>query len=144
DGEIVIAIGNDQQFTRLCSIVQLDHLAKDKRFKTNPNRVKYRNELIPLLQRAFLTNTSSYWKAQFDQYKIPCGPIQHLENVYNDPQLNARDMFNQVEHPTAGLIEMIGSPLKLSRTPVTIRHYPPNKGEHNDQILNTGRDSDGF
>lgn len=135
DGEMVIAVGNDQQFTRLCQVIEQPALAEDERFKTNPDRVKNRSILTPILQRAFLENDTAYWKEQCDLHTIPCGPIQNLEQVYNDPQLQAREMFIETEHPTAGTIKMIGSPLKLSRTPVTVRHHPPNKGEHNEEIL---------
>lgn len=135
NGEMVIAVGNDHQFARLCEIMGVPELAEDPKFKTNPDRVKNRSELIPQLQTIFLTKETDYWKEQCDANSIPCGPINNLEQVYNDPQLRARDMFIKAEHPTAGEIEMIGSPLKLSRTPVTTRLHPPNKGEHNDEIL---------
>ncbi len=136
DGEMVIAVGNDSQFKKLCEIIEQPKLATDIRFQTNPDRVKHRLELVPILQRAFLQRNTSYWKEKCDENNIPCGPIQDLEDVYNDPQLNKRNMFIEMEHPTAGEIELIGSPLHLSRTPVTFRHHPPNLGEHNDEILN--------
>jgi len=135
DGEMVIAVGNDEQFKRLCAIMGLKHLPDDERFRTNPNRVKHRNELIPLLQERFKEETTSTWKEKCDKAGIPCGPIHNLEQVYHDPQLNERGMFITMEHPQAGEIKMIGSPLKLSRTPVTYRHHPPIKGEHNEDIL---------
>ena len=135
DGEMVIAVGNDSQFKNLCKLIDQPELAEDSRFNTNPNRVKHRQELVPILQRAFLDHNTSYWKELCDQNNIPCGPIQNLEEVYNDPQLNERNMFIESDHPTAGAVHMIGSPLKLSRTPVTYRHHPPNVGEHNQEIL---------
>lgn len=135
DGEMVIAVGNDSQFKNLCKLIDQPELAEDSRFDTNPNRVKHRQELVPILQRAFLDHNTSYWKELCDQNNIPCGPIQNLEEVYNDPQLNERNMFIESDHPTAGIVHMIGSPLKLSRTPVTYRHHPPNVGEHNQEIL---------
>lgn len=135
DGEMVIAVGNDSQFKNLCKLIDQPELAEDSRFNTNPNRVKHRQELVPILQRAFLDHNTSYWKELCDQNNIPCGPIQNLEEVYNDPQLNERNMFIESDHPTAGIVHMIGSPLKLSRTPVTYRHHPPNVGEHNQEIL---------
>lgn len=134
DGEMVIAVGNDNQFRNLCSLMSLPELADDARFKTNPDRVANRNELIPILQRAFLDESTDVWKTKCDAHNIPCGPIQDLEQVYQDPQLHARDMFISAEHPTAGEIKMIGSPIKLSRTPVSVRHYPPNIGEHNEEF----------
>lgn len=135
DGEMVIAVGNDHQFKNLCDIIEQPELANDTRFLTNPDRVEHRQELVPILQRAFLQSDTSYWKKKCDEHNIPCGPIQHLEEVYQDPQLKERNMFFQYDHPTAGKIKMIGSPLHLSRTPVSIRHHPPNIGEHNEEIL---------
>jgi len=135
DGEMVIAVGNDNQFKNLCNLIQQPELSEDIRFKTNPDRVQNRNKLIPILQKAFLNETTAYWKEQCDKYRIPCGPIQNVEQVVEDPQLNSREMFIEAEHPTAGKIKMIGSPLKFSRTPVSYRHHPPNHGEHNEEIL---------
>lgn len=135
NGEMVIAVGNDEQFKKLCEVIGKPKLAKDPRFATNPNRVKNRNELIPILQRAFLEKETKEWKEKCDKNNIPCGPIQNLKEVHTDPQLNHRNMFIDFDHPTAGPIQVIGSPLKLSRTPVTYRYHPPDHGEHNDEIL---------
>lgn len=136
DGEMVIAVGNDHQFKRLCDILTIPHIAEDAKYSTNPNRVTNRNSLIPILQREFLKQPIAHWKKLCDKHAIPCGPIQNLEEVYHDPQLEARNMFLNMDHPTAGKIKVIGSPLKLSRTPVTFRYYPPDIGEHNEEILN--------
>lgn len=135
NGEMVIAVGNDEQFKKLCEVIGKPKLANDPRFATNPNRVKNRNELIPILQRAFLEKETEEWKEKCDENNIPCGPIQNLKEVHTDPQLNHRNMFIDFDHPTAGPIQVIGSPLKLSRTPVTYRYHPPDHGEHNDEIL---------
>lgn len=137
DGEMVIAVGNDGQFTKLCQMIHQPSLATDPRFSSNPNRVKHRSELIPLLQTAFLQQTSAEWKRQCDDLQIPCGPIQQLDEVILDPQLQARNMFVSTEHPTAGNVKMIGSPLHLSRTPISIRSHPPNLGEHNEEIFSS-------
>lgn len=135
DGKMVFAVGNDRQFKSFCTILKLDDLALDERFRTNPKRVKHRHVLIPILQKALLKETTSYWKEKCDEHNIPCGPIQTLDDVVNDPQLNARHMFITTDHPTAGTLKLIGSPLKLSRTPVTYDKHPPNIGEHNDEFL---------
>lgn len=136
DGQMVIAVGNDRQYAQFCNILGKPELATDKRFKTNANRVKNRDILTPLLQEIMLTKPRNYWQEQCNDHGIPCGPIQNLEEVVNDPQLQARDMFVEQDHPVAGKIKLIGSPLKLSRTPVTMRHHPPEVGEHNEEILN--------
>ncbi|MFA1822089.1 CaiB/BaiF CoA transferase family protein [Virgibacillus oceani] len=134
DGEMVIAVGNDNQFSMLCKLIGKPALAADPRFKTNPDRVENRETIVPLLQEEFLKKPTSYWKDQCKINNIPCGPIQNLAEVAEDPQLQARDMFIDYEHPAAGDIKMIGSPLKLSRTPVSIRQHPPDAGEHNEEI----------
>src|SRR5690625_3378648 len=86
DGEMVIAVGNDNQFKNLCNLIQQPELSEDIRFKTNPDRVQNRNKLIPILQKAFLNETTTYWKEQCDKYRIPCGPIQKVEQVVEEPQ----------------------------------------------------------
>lgn len=134
DGEIVIAVGNDNQFKALCDILEKPELAEDERFLTNPVRVKNREQLIPLLQNLFRKKPSTYWQEKCNENNIPCGPIQNLKQVVNDPQLDARGMFIDMEHPTAGPVKMIASPLKLSRTPVSYRFPPPDHGEHNPEI----------
>ncbi|MEF2292308.1 MULTISPECIES: CaiB/BaiF CoA transferase family protein [Virgibacillus] len=135
DGEMVIAAGNDRQFQMLCDILGAASLKTDPKFKTNPDRVANRNELVPLLQQLFLQQPTAYWLKECRQQSIPCGPIQNMAEVARDSQLLARDMFVQMKHPTAGEIHLIGSPLKLSRTPVSYRYHPPNAGEHNQMIL---------
>ena len=111
-------------------------LAEDGRFKTNPQRVKHRDELIPKLQHTFATKPTAYWRGKCSENNIPCGTIQNLEEVVQDKQLQALNTFITQKHPTAGLIKMIGSPLKLSRTPVEYKYHPPNPGKHQTEIMN--------
>lgn len=136
NGEMVIAVGNDNQFKTLCHILKHPELPDDERFATNPNRVENRKALIPILQESFQKETTSYWYEQCKRSNIPCGPIQTLDEVEQDEQLQARHMFWEADHPTAGKVRMIGSPLKLSRTPVDVRRHPPDAGEHNAEIKN--------
>ena len=136
DGEIVIAVGNDNQFKALCDVLEKPDLAEDKRFLTNPDRVKYREQLTTRLQDIFRKKPTAYWQEKCNDNNIPCGPIQNLKEVVNDPQLHEREMFINMEHPTAGPIKMIASPLKLSRTPVSYRFPPPDHGEHHSEIQN--------
>jgi len=135
DGEMVIAVGNDNQFKALCRILGQEDIADDERYQTNPQRVKYREQLIRVLQTVLATKPTTYWQQQCRENGIPSGPIQNLEEVVNDEQLQSRNMFITHDHPTAGPIKMIGSPLKLSRTPVEIKHHPPNPGEHQAEIM---------
>lgn len=136
DGEMVIAVGNDDQFKNLCQLIGKPKLSDNQQFKSNPDRVQNRNKLIPILQKVFLEKTTSHWKKLCDEYRVPCGPIQNVAEVVADPQLQSRDMFIETNHPSAGKVRMIGSPLKFSRTPVSYRYHPPNHGEHNQEILN--------
>jgi crotonobetainyl-CoA:carnitine CoA-transferase CaiB-like acyl-CoA transferase len=136
DGEMVIAVGNDNQFKALCAVLEKPEYAKNVRYQTNPSRVENREELIPLLQEVFLAKETAYWQEQCRNNNIPSGPIQSLDKVINDKQLQSRNMFITQDHPTAGRIRMIGSPLKLSRTPVQMKYHPPNPGEHNEEIMN--------
>ncbi|WP_028784498.1 CaiB/BaiF CoA transferase family protein [Thalassobacillus devorans] len=136
DGDMVVAVGNDRQFQRLCDLLELPEVAMEDRFSTNPLRVENRKELTNILQEAFRKHTAFYWKKQLDKALIPCGPIQNLKVLANDPQLAARDMFFSMKHPKAGKIKLVGSPLKLSRTPVSYRYYPPEAGEHQMEFFN--------
>jgi len=135
DGEMVIAVGNDQQFENLCHLIGHPELAKHPNYRTNPDRVQNRKQLIPKLQKAFLEEPTNVWKERCHNAGIPFGPIQTIDKLPKDSQLQARDMFLSTEHPKAGQLRMIGSPLKLSRTPVNVRHHPPDPGEHTDEIL---------
>ncbi|KAA0956977.1 CaiB/BaiF CoA transferase family protein [Planococcus kocurii] len=135
DGEMVIAVGTDQQFQALCTVLGKPQYAVDERYDSNPKRVKNRDSLVPLLQEALLTQKTVYWQAICIKNNIPAGPIQTIAEMIHDPQLQARDMFIEQNHPTAGKIKLIGSPLKLSRTPVKMERHPPNVGEHNEEIL---------
>ena len=136
DSEMVIAVGNDRQFAKLCTILDMPDLALEERFKNNSDRVANRIQLVPILQSVLLTRSTEHWNESCKRNNIPSGPINNLEQVINDPQLKARGMFITQDHPTAGRIKMIGSPLKLSRTPVKIKCHAPNAGEHQDEIMN--------
>lgn len=136
DSEMVIAVGNDHQFAELCNLLDMPDLALEDRFKKNSDRVMNRIQLVPILQSVFLTKSTEHWNESCKKNNIPSGPINNLEQVVNDPQLKARGMFVTQDHPTAGRIKMIGSPLKLSRTPVKIKYHAPDPGEHQDEIMN--------
>lgn len=135
DGELAVAVGNDHQFRAFCTVLNKPGLADDERFRSNPDRVQNRERIIPLLQEVLLAKPTAYWREECRKHNIPCGPIQNLEQVVKDPQLLARDMIMEMVHPTAGPIKMIGSPLKLSRTPVELRLHPPDPGEYDEEIL---------
>ncbi|HET7658721.1 MAG TPA: CaiB/BaiF CoA-transferase family protein [Bacillales bacterium] len=135
DGEMVIAIGNDSQFRRFCKAIEYDELANDQRFETNPKRLENRNVLIEMIQEVMKTRTSKQWMAALNEIEIPCGPIQNLADLFQEEQIKAREMLVDIDHPTAGKIPLVGSPLKFSRTTVEVSKHPPLAGEHTEEIL---------
>jgi crotonobetainyl-CoA:carnitine CoA-transferase CaiB-like acyl-CoA transferase len=135
DYEIIIAVGNDRQFRSLCSLLEMDELSRDERFSTASARNINRNELIPQIQETLLTKTADEWLKVFQENNIPCGPINTLDQVFEDKQVLERQMVQEVEHPQVGMVKLLGSPLKLSDTPVTIERHPPLHGEHTEEVL---------
>ena len=135
DKEIIIAVGNDRQFQRFCSLINAEELPQDERFATANARIIYREELIPILQEVILTKTADEWLRIFQENNIPCGPINTLDRVFIDEQVLERQMIQEVEHPSVGIVKLLGSPLKLSDTPVTIERHPPLHGEHTEEVL---------
>jgi crotonobetainyl-CoA:carnitine CoA-transferase CaiB-like acyl-CoA transferase len=135
DGEMVVAVGNDRQFLRLCSVLGLQEIGEDKRFSTNPKRLENKDELVAILSKEMNQKTSTEWLELLSQHGIPCGPINTMQQLFDDPQVKAREMVVAVNHPTAGSIPLVGSPLKLSRTPVEIKRHPPLAGEHSKEVM---------
>ena len=137
DAWLVIAVGNDKQFARLCEMIGRLDLAQDSRFVTNSGRVEHRYELIALLKPVFLEKTESEWLSALEGAGIPCGPINTLDKVFAEPQVGAREMLIHMEHPEIGrsALRLVGSPLKFSDTPVDYKLPPPRLGEHTEQVL---------
>jgi len=142
DGAIVVAIGNDAQFVRFAELIGKPELAGDPRFETNVARVRNRDALVPVLEAAMASRASADWTAALDAAGLSCGPINTLEQVFDHPQVQARGMRVQMDHPLSGTVALVGSPLKLSASPVSYRRHPPTLGEHTDVILaELGRDA---
>jgi crotonobetainyl-CoA:carnitine CoA-transferase CaiB-like acyl-CoA transferase len=135
DFEIIIAVGNDNQFERFCTLLEKDELSRDERFTTASGRNINREELLPQIQEALLTKTADEWLTIFQENNIPCGPINTLDKVFEDQQVLARQMVQEIEHPEVGMVKLLGSPIRLSDTPVTIERYPPLHGEHTEEVL---------
>lgn len=153
DGFVALAIGSDAQYRRFCEIAAGPgrpgeagapppaQLASDiqfifeERFQTNAGRVENREELVPSLQRIFRTRGSEEWLALLLAAGIPAGPINDIPTILNDPQVLAREMAQEVEHPTAGSIQLLGPVAKLSGTPAQIRRAPPVLGADTAEIL---------
>jgi crotonobetainyl-CoA:carnitine CoA-transferase CaiB-like acyl-CoA transferase len=135
DGHLIVAVGNDGQFSRFVTELGTPELAKDARFATNQLRVKHREALIPLLQRQMLERTKAQWLAAFERVQVPAGPINTIEDVFAEPQIQARKMQITLPHPQNRGLQLVGNPIKLSRTPVEYRRPPPRLGEHTDEVL---------
>ncbi|MBK8617118.1 MAG: CoA transferase [Anaerolineales bacterium] len=135
DGWFAIAVGNDRQFARLCEMLGKPELGMDEKFATNAARVQNREELIALLVSIFKTASVAEWLQKLDEAEIPCGPIQNFEQVFSMPNVQEREMLVKMNHPTIGELPLVGSPLKMSATPVTYRLPPPLMGEHTDEVL---------
>lgn len=135
DGQIAVAVGSDRQWPRLCTALGMDDLAIDPRFADNPARVRYRDELRPVLAGRFETAPAAHWLARLDEAGVPCGPVNDVLEAFEQPQAVARDMRVEVEHPVLGPMPQIGLPYKLSATPASIRSAPPMLGEHGAKIL---------
>lgn len=135
DSYFVIAVGNDALWQRFCRGLNLPDLLTDPRFTTNPDRVKNKDELTQILNAFFKNKPVREWLSLIEQAGVPCGPVLQLNKVFEDPQVLHRRMVEEIEHPSAGKIKVVGTPLKLSSTPATIRTPPPVLGEHTYDIL---------
>ncbi len=135
DGHIIVAVGNDGQFRKFCEVAGNATLADDPRFATNPARVKHRAVLVPLLAELVARKPMHFWSEALEAAGVPCGPINDLSQVFEDPQVQHRGMRIELPHPVAGKVPLVASPMKLSRTPVEHRSAPPMLGEHTDEVL---------
>jgi crotonobetainyl-CoA:carnitine CoA-transferase CaiB-like acyl-CoA transferase len=135
DGHLILAVGNDGQFERFCSVAGCAELARDERFVTNADRVRHRDLLVPLLAPLLRQRPRADWLAALEAAKVPCGPINDLDDVFADPQVQARGMTLTMQHPHNPHLELVASPMKLSATPVQLQRPPPLLGQHTDEVL---------
>ncbi len=136
DGHIVLTVGNDDQFVSFCRVSNRPELSEDARFKTNPSRIRNRDQLIPIIGKIMLERTCAQWLASLEDAGVSCGPINNIKQALEDPQAVARGMVVEVPYEKSGTIKVVGSPLKLSDTPV--RHGPvPTLGQHTEEVLTT-------
>ncbi|MEY3950597.1 MAG: hypothetical protein RJB21_355 [Pseudomonadota bacterium] len=135
DGWIIVAAGNDSQFRHFVESGHEPQLADDPRFSTNPERVRHRAELDPLLQKMVLQKTKKEWIELLDTANVPCGPINNFKEVFENEQVIARNIKMEMPHPTAGKVNLVRSPMRLSETPVVENRPPPLLGEHTHEIL---------
>ncbi|MFT6987471.1 MAG: crotonobetainyl-CoA:carnitine CoA-transferase CaiB-like acyl-CoA transferase [Psychromonas sp.] len=135
DGKLILAIGNDLQFTKFCKQVERADLATDPKFCKNGQRVKFRDELIPLLDEIMSTRTTDEWIEILEKISVPCGPINTLKQVFNHPQTKYRKMVRQVPNSNGKMIDVIASPINLSNTPLQYKMASPALGEHGNKVL---------
>jgi crotonobetainyl-CoA:carnitine CoA-transferase CaiB-like acyl-CoA transferase len=135
DGWVVVATGTDVTWERLCEALGRPDIRADERFASNKTRVQNATALIDAMEETMRAQTTSYWVERLNQFGCPAGPIYNIKQVYEDPQVQAREMEVTVQHRTAGLTRQIGFPVKLSETPADIRTAAPLLGEHSAEIL---------
>ncbi|MFD7992001.1 CaiB/BaiF CoA transferase family protein [Streptomyces mexicanus] len=135
DGHLMVAAGNDRLWRRFAEVIGEPQLADDPRFATNPDRVRHRDALVPLLEAALTRRSGAAWAEALDAAGVPCAPISTVDQALSSPQALAREMVCVLRHPTAGELRTVGSPLKLSATPARIRTAPPLLGQHTDDVL---------
>ncbi len=134
DGHLIIAVGNDSQFVRFCSVIGATELAQNPDYKTNINRIKNRATLIPLLQSRIEMLEKQALIQAMTENNVPCGEVNNLAEVFASDQVAARDMKITMDHPHSP-VHLIGNPVKFSTTPVTYRKHPPLCGEHTEEVL---------
>jgi formyl-CoA transferase len=135
DGYIALGAANQRVWEQLCSAIDRRDLQDDPRFRTNADRTLNQRELADILEAVFVTKPMAIWLSELERAGVAAGPVYDMEQVYDDPQVQARNMMVEVAHPTAGLTRAIGIPVKLSRTPGEIRSAAPTLGQHTDDIL---------
>ena len=134
DKKIAVAVGNDAQFARLCEVLGREELAVDERYATNPERVANREELVEVLQREFLWRAAGEWIEKIRGAGVPCGPVNTLAEALSDEHLSSTDMLQEVEHPVAGTLEMLASPVLVDGERPPIRRPPPTLGQHTEEL----------
>ena len=135
DGPMVVAVGNDGQFAKLCALLGVPALARDERFLTNPLRVKHRDALVPQLAAAFAKGTVSEWIERLTGDGVPCGPLYDIPQVFADEHIKSRGVEVRIPHPHAGSVPALANPARLARTPPAYERPAPRLGAHTREVL---------
>jgi crotonobetainyl-CoA:carnitine CoA-transferase CaiB-like acyl-CoA transferase len=135
DGELILACGNDNLYSKFCEAAGCPELARDPRFVTNGDRVENRAELTRLLSEVFKKRSKREWLELLDAAGVPNGPINDVAQVFDEPQVKARGVRIELEHAAAAQLSMVASPMRFSATPIEYRLAPPLLGEHTAQVL---------
>jgi crotonobetainyl-CoA:carnitine CoA-transferase CaiB-like acyl-CoA transferase len=132
---LILAVGNDSQFAKFCAVAGQPALAADPRFAKNQDRVRNRAVLVPLLEDIMKTRAKAAWLAVLEEAKVPCGAINNIAEVFDDPHVRERGMVTEWAHPLAPALRLVSSPIKLGATPVRTDLPPPLLGQHTDEVL---------
>jgi crotonobetainyl-CoA:carnitine CoA-transferase CaiB-like acyl-CoA transferase len=132
---LILAVGNDGQFGKFCEVANHPEWAQDDRFKRNADRIRNRHTLVPMIAQVMRTREKSDWLRTLSAAQVPCGPVNDIAEVFNDPHVQARRMVNTWQHPLKNDLDLLASPLKLSETPVQTVRPPPMLGQHTDEVL---------
>jgi crotonobetainyl-CoA:carnitine CoA-transferase CaiB-like acyl-CoA transferase len=135
DGSIALAVGNDGQFARLAEIAGHPEWASDPRFARNADRVRNRHVVEPAVAAALAEHGTAWWIERLRGVGVPCGAVNGVAAALADPQTAARDMVMEIPHPTAGLLRLLGFPIKMSATPLAANLPPPLLGQHTEAVL---------
>lgn len=136
DTHFVLAVGNDKLWTDFCKEIGHEEWASDPRFKTNPDRMNHKPELLTLLDNLFLSNNAEFWLKAARKAGVPAGPILQISEVVNNPHVLSRGMVTEIDNPRTGKkLKQLGTPVKFSKTRTSIRVAPPGLGEHSEGIL---------
>jgi glutaryl-CoA transferase len=134
DKEIAVAAGNDAQFEKLCEAIGREDLAADERYATNPDRVENRVELVGILQEEFSKRTAEEWLGSLRRAGVLCGPVNTLAEVFADEHVLSSGMLRDVDHPAAGTLKMLASPVLVDGERPRIRRPPPTLAQHTDEV----------
>jgi crotonobetainyl-CoA:carnitine CoA-transferase CaiB-like acyl-CoA transferase len=137
DGYVIIAVGNDRQFRRFCGFAGAPELADDPRFRTNSDRVRNRQALYAILPDLTMKKTRTDWVDGLIALGVPVGPVNSIDQVFEDPQVRTRGMKLEMSYPGAAgdRVDLVANPIKFSETPVTYRRPPPTLGQHTNEVL---------
>ena len=135
DNDVVIAVANDGLWNKMCTALGWTDMENEEKFKLNADRVKYRDELETLIQERFLQMSSEEITGKLDRAGVPCGPIQTIDQVLKHPQVIAREMMIDIEHPNVPNLKVPAFPVKFSETKPQVRYAPPLLGEHSEEVL---------
>lgn len=135
DGHLILAVGNERQFQAFCELAGCSELVTDERFSSNAARVAHRDEITAVLEPVMRQRTTTRWIKDLQAAGVPCGPINDIEQVFNDPQVRERGLALELEHATVGKIASVACPIRYSKTPLTYETPPPALGQHVEQVL---------